>query len=422
MDLLRLIELGYDLDVGSPALHRVLVDAHQEVFRFEQGSFCLEYRFDRLTGVVAPDAEGFAMSSEVDPAALAVFEKLEHVQQRYPEAIREFYGGLHVATMTQRLRESSLPDELAAILDELYTPLGIRDFHSICATNLDGHGILLTSTLARPDRISLRRRRVLAGVAVHLAAAVRLRARVASFDDAMTEVEAVFEPGGKVAHAEGEARERSATDVLRDAVRAVDRARTRSGRASPERSLRSWPGLVRGRWTLVDFFDSDGRRFVVARPNEPEARRMKALSARERQVVGFAAEGHPDKLIAYELGVTEGAVAAVLHRARRKLGLPSRTDVAALRGALDAAADQFELTPGVEVLTAPSVVVPPTLTAAEAEVARAVLRGESNAEIARVRRVSERTVRNQLSSIFEKLDVGSRAELAARLSRSPQDP
>jgi DNA-binding CsgD family transcriptional regulator len=55
------------------------------------------------------------------------------------------------------------------------------------------------------------------------------------------------------------------------------------------------------------------------------------------------------------------------------------------------------------------------LTAAEREVARLVGMGASNQETARARGASGRTIANQLASIFRKLGVGSRFELAALL-------
>jgi DNA-binding NarL/FixJ family response regulator len=61
------------------------------------------------------------------------------------------------------------------------------------------------------------------------------------------------------------------------------------------------------------------------------------------------------------------------------------------------------------------------LTQAERQVALAVLAGLSNADIARMRGSSPRTVANQLASIFRKLKVRSRAELASRaLSPEPR--
>jgi DNA-binding CsgD family transcriptional regulator len=62
--------------------------------------------------------------------------------------------------------------------------------------------------------------------------------------------------------------------------------------------------------------------------------------------------------------------------------------------------------------------MPDDLTPAERQVALAALAGLSNAEIARMRGSSPRTVANQLATLFRKLGVRSRAELAAR-ARSP---
>jgi DNA-binding NarL/FixJ family response regulator len=53
------------------------------------------------------------------------------------------------------------------------------------------------------------------------------------------------------------------------------------------------------------------------------------------------------------------------------------------------------------------------LTDAEREVASLMLEGASNAEIARARGSAVRTVANQAASIFRKLGVSSRRELAA---------
>jgi DNA-binding NarL/FixJ family response regulator len=63
----------------------------------------------------------------------------------------------------------------------------------------------------------------------------------------------------------------------------------------------------------------------------------------------------------------------------------------------------------------PAPRLPGSLSRAEREVVAGVLQGRSNAEIARERGTSLRTVAVQLQSIFRKLGVGSRTELAATL-------
>jgi DNA-binding CsgD family transcriptional regulator len=56
------------------------------------------------------------------------------------------------------------------------------------------------------------------------------------------------------------------------------------------------------------------------------------------------------------------------------------------------------------------------LTGAERDVVRRALSGVSNAEIARARKTSARTVANLLARSYRKLGVSSRRELAAKLS------
>jgi len=51
------------------------------------------------------------------------------------------------------------------------------------------------------------------------------------------------------------------------------------------------------------------------------------------------------------------------------------------------------------------------LTSAESDVARHILAGRSNSEIAALRRCATRTVANQVASLFRKLGVRSRLEL-----------
>ena len=59
------------------------------------------------------------------------------------------------------------------------------------------------------------------------------------------------------------------------------------------------------------------------------------------------------------------------------------------------------------------------LSSAERDVAELAVAGLSNVEIASRRGTSERAVANQLASVFRKLDVDSRRELAVRLQREP---
>jgi DNA-binding CsgD family transcriptional regulator len=138
--------------------------------------------------------------------------------------------------------------------------------------------------------------------------------------------EAVLDPGGKVLHRESEVT-RDDASTLSDAAKGIDRARGRLRRVDPERALALWQGLVAGRWSLVDEFDSDGRRFVVAKRNTITPRPWDALNDREAQILAYLAEGQAPKLIAYQLGLSTAAVAAALARTMRKLSVDSRLEL-----------------------------------------------------------------------------------------------
>ena len=142
--------------------------------------------------------------------------------------------------------------------------------------------------------------------------------------------DAVFDSSAKLVHAEGAAKSVSARAALKRAVVAVENAKTRKGRKDQDASLSAWQGLVAARWSVVDQFESDGRRYVVARENEPAAPPLESLSKRERQIVGYVALGHSSKLIAYELGLADSTVRVLLHRAMRKLGVHDQRSLAAV--------------------------------------------------------------------------------------------
>jgi DNA-binding CsgD family transcriptional regulator len=120
---------------------------------------------------------------------------------------------------------------------------------------------------------------------------------------------------------------RGARAALGSGVRAVDRARSGLRRADPDEALAIWRGLVAGRWSLLDHVERDGKRFLLARRNDLAVAPVDPLTLAERQVAAYAALGHANKLIAYELGLEESAVAMRLHRVERKLGVRTRAEL-----------------------------------------------------------------------------------------------
>jgi DNA-binding CsgD family transcriptional regulator len=190
----------------------------------------------------------------------------------------------------------------------------------------------------------------------------------------------------------------------------------------PEVAPAFWDALFAGRLVLFDRFEREGRHFVVASARGASPARG-PLSARERCAAEELGRGLAPKEIAYAHGVAASTVANALGRARRKLGLRSLAELAALFASREVctALAGVELAGGGRVAvawgaTCVTRLVP--LSAAEREVARLLVAGASNREIAGRRGAAVRTVANQARAIYRKLGVASRAELAAHVHRA----
>jgi len=213
-------------------------------------------------------------------------------------------------------------------MKEAFGAVGWRDLLVVNGLDPTGHGVYVAAVRrsARPlARIAQNR---LTRVAVHLAAAFRLRRALRDVGvRGLDGAEAVLTPAGTIEHARDPARTRQARQALTHAARAIERARTGRGRRDPDRSVAEWTGLIAARWSLVDYFESDGKRWLVARKNDVADVGRAELSPRELQAVAFAALGHGNKLIAYEMGIAAETVRVLLHRAARKLGARTRDEL-----------------------------------------------------------------------------------------------
>jgi DNA-binding CsgD family transcriptional regulator len=286
--------------------------------------------------------------------------------------------------------------------------LGVLDAIHVNALDADDRGTLIALTIPEPRRLAPAETRRLSMLAAHVAGARRLFGATRPLLP-----DAIFEQDGRVAHSERV--HEPALPMLRDRLLSVERAR-RSG-ADPDDILAAWSALVAGRYTLVGRFDTDGRRYVVAYENRPGVRDPRGLTMTEAAIATWARRGHSQKLIAYELGLSLGAVGGMLARVFHKLRVKSRAELVA-RLAEPTRVSRVAVA-GSELLLfsqengLPALDRLAGLTAAERDVASRALGGMSNASIARARASSPRTVSNQLSSVFRKLGVASRAELVA---------
>ena len=211
---------------------------------------------------------------------------------------------------------------------EAFGKIGWRDLFIINGLDPTGCGVYVAAArrTARPLPRALQTRWT--RVAVHLAAAWRLKRALRSEGArAVDAAEAILAPDGKVAHARDSARTRQARQALAQAARTIERARTPRGRRNGDRSVAEWTGLIAARWSLVDHFETGGKRWLLARRNDVADVGRAELSPRELQAVAFAALGHGNKLIAYEMGITAETVRVLLHRAARKLGARTRAEL-----------------------------------------------------------------------------------------------
>jgi DNA-binding CsgD family transcriptional regulator len=221
--------------------------------------------------------------------------------------------------------------------------LGIRDCLMVFGADATGYATVLSAYLPdagqRPSRHVISR---WSRVASHLSAGFRVRRGLAASDiesprlDPFAGSEAILTPAGRLEHAQGPAER--ARRALAHAVLAQDRARGNLRTADPDAALEAWKGLVAGRWSLLDHIDTDGKRFLVARKNDPDIREPAGLTPRERQVTASRARGLSLKLIAYDLGLSIATVSKGLQQAMAKLGVSSEADLPALFSSRDTAA------------------------------------------------------------------------------------
>lgn len=217
--------------------------------------------------------------------------------------------------------------------------LGHRDTLIVTAVDPYGPGFYLSMHLPEVTTLTEKERARWKMLAAHLSAGFRVRRGlseegVLDSSKGPDTAEAILDPTTfRVTDARGQADDTDVLETLRDAAVRVDRARGGLRKSDAEESLRVWWALLQGRWSFVDWFDTDGRRFVLAHPNPPNIGDPRGLTEREAQVVAFASLGETGKLISYRLGVSESGVSRALSSAMHKLGVKTQAElVEKLRG------------------------------------------------------------------------------------------
>lgn len=243
-------------------------------------------------------------------------------------------------------------------------------------------GLVLTLFVLARTRVRLTRaeRGILAQLGLHLDASVRLRSRPET-------LVAVFGADG--------APEYLRADFDNSGTKAPLAFASRRGTSE----LRLWRALVAGELTVVER-QVGGRRLAHFYENPPHRQPFLALTNGEQDVLSMVCHGYSGKAVAYGLGISEATVSTRLESATSKLGLASRLDLVRIAAMLtrDPRARFAET----------------TLTTAERDVLGLVSRGLSNAQIAKERRRSIRTIANQVASLLTKTGVPNRKALAAK--------
>lgn len=232
--------------------------------------------------------------------------------------------------------------------EALTRQVGCGDMLSLTAVDPGHEGVNISIPTSDLIELDPKQRRHWQMLEVHLAAGHRLRRSLDGQSTApgvpMTEMplnaEALVDPARfVVAEATGDAQGAEAAATIREAARIVDKARGPLRNRDPEEALRLWQGLVRGRWTLVDWFDTDGRRFVLARPNAPRIADPRGLSELEAQIATYASHGESSKMIGYRLGLSPSYISRLLKDAMRKLSVKTQPQlVEKMRGIPESAA------------------------------------------------------------------------------------
>jgi DNA-binding CsgD family transcriptional regulator len=189
-----------------------------------------------------------------------------------------------------------------------------------------------------------------------------------------------------------------------------------------------WSALVSGRYRVARHFVTEHHHWLCLIKSELP----RALSARQIRVFQRCLTSPTQNFVGLEEGLAPSTVASLLHCVLDQLGIGGRASrVPFLIAAAACVASDRHVASGcagndnsfpeqarhVLTLSAPQTWLSSRLTPTECDVARLRLDGLSLAEMAQRRGRSLRTIANQLSAAYRKLQVSGRAELMVLLAR-----
>lgn len=322
-----IVEAAYDLEApASQWLPNVLA----------AGGSLLDFGMGHYGAISAGESEaGVPMFTQVhtSPGAEDLpTQVFRAARQAGPELVAQASVGLEGKVYLL----SELREKWRKAHDLIVDNVGCADMLSLTAVDPNRHGVHISIPSREPIHLAPHDRELWQMIEVHLAAGHRLRrglgeeAPVAGvpITEMPLDAEALIDPTRfLVSQASGAAKASEAARTIRDAARQVDKARGPLRNRDADEALRLWKGLVHGRWSLVDWFDTDGRRFILAKPNDPRVRDPRGLTNREAQIATYAALGESSKIIGYRLGLSQSYVSRLLNDAMRKLSVRTQAEL-----------------------------------------------------------------------------------------------
>lgn len=318
--ILDVIDACYRVDLAEdPWLHGIAVAAAP---LFDDGLGVAVSLYDARSSETL--TTNIALTDRFDPEWLGRFQhRLGLDENMIGQAPVHFSQWIDRSVGTVR----SIP-ELAAMATALGELGGASDMLAVHGRDPTGFGVWLgapkrTLHTIGPHQVLFER------LAVHLAAAYRIRRRLAGLAGEVEPPEAIITTDGRIEHAAPAASAPEDRRALRQAVVDYVAVHGPRGKDDPGWATQAWKGLTSARWTLLDSFEEGPQQFIVARRNDVAVRGVDALSERERQVLAFASLGRTNKEIAYDLGLSMATVRVLMHRAAQKLGVKQRNDAIA---------------------------------------------------------------------------------------------
>jgi len=191
-----------------------------------------------------------------------------------------------------------------------------------------------------------------------------------------------------------------------------------------------WQELASGRQQIAESAASEEHYILLLTRAAKVTRARRGIRARNFQVLSRVLLTPSRRQLSLEVGLSTSSIAALSKQCLELIGLnctphtvpPLLIMAAAAAGAQPASrpelsGERWTLPPHFELIRAhrPELKFESAFSRAEFDVAQRLLEGKSYAQIARSRSTSVRTIANQVASIFQRVGVSSRHELAQRL-------